>query len=248
LATVKYRFEQIQITPPGLKYKTWSDFTGEIKDIDQDGNLVTIEQLDPEVFVVAKQRAMEYCFGSHDPKVLEDRQKHRIVHNHAKDGQNLIIAGDRQTGRTMLAAIVLKEVVYADAHHCLDIEFRAMKASELINAARWDNNRTIDHVYLDELVSVDFLLIDGVSIPKPKIGHTVPADHIALDVFFRERRMDNHPTIVVCSDEFWRCASHPNYVDLVSRHWGEEFVDLLLDPTNVVIELQKRSEVGSGQE
>lgn len=246
-ATICFRFEQIPITPASLKYKTWSDFTGEIKDLNKKGELEVIGQLDPALAVAAKKKAMMYCFGSSDPKVVEDRQKNLIIHQHVNDGQNVIIIGNRQTGRSLLANLILKEVVYATALNNLSLDFRWLKASELLHAARWDDAKSINHSWLDEMAMVDFLVLDGVDVPKQGYGHTGRADLIALDVFFRERRSDLHPTIVVCSDEFWSCVKSRQYIDLVYRSWGDEFVDLVTAASNVIIPLQKKVKNGSDQ-
>ena len=239
-ATIRYRLEQIPITPPSLKYKTWSDFTGEIRDVNAKGETEIVGQLDTSAFVAAKQKAMQYCFGTADPAVLNDRENRVIVHKHARDGQNVIISGPKQTGRSLLGLLVLREVIFASTLHRLNLDFRWVKASEILHAARWDENKAIDHDHLDELANVDFLVIDGVELQKQGYGHTGRADSISLDVFFGERRGSNLPTIVICSDEFLACSRSRQYVDLIERSWGSEFVELVTEPTNVVIELQKK--------
>ena len=122
----------------------------------------------------------------------------------------------------------------------MNLDFRWIKASDVLNAARWDDNKAIDHDYLDELATVDFLFLDGVDVLKPGVGHTGRADLISLDVFFANRKGDSLPTIVICSDECLACARNPQYADMVVRSWGVEFLDLITETSNIVIELQKR--------
>jgi DNA replication protein DnaC len=237
-ATIKWRFEQIEIHPESLKYKNWADFTGEIKGTNKEtGKLEILGHLSVPTFMGAKQKAMEYCFGSSDIKVLEDKKKYLSVHKHCMDGQNIVIAGRRNTGRTLLAVLVLKEVVNASCFFNLNLEFKWIKSSDLIDAARWDNSKSIDHVFLDSLYDIHFLVIDGVDIYRG--GHNTPPDTISLNVLFNYRRKMAYPTIIICSDVFLNSILHAKYGDEVSRPWGEEFYSLITNPSNVTIEMER---------
>ncbi len=54
----KYRLEQIDIYPPSLKYKDWTDFTGVIIQQDQ-----VVGHLKVESAIAARDRAFQYCYG-----------------------------------------------------------------------------------------------------------------------------------------------------------------------------------------
>ncbi len=231
-ATVKWRFDQIQIYPANLKYKKWIDFNG----IVTDG-----QDLKPHIAVKAKDRAMLYCFGSVEPEVTNDRVKNLIVHQHASDGQNVVIVGDAATGKSLLASLILKVVVYASVIHNLSISFKWIRSDELLEAARWDNNKSITHEVMDELEDVDFLVIDGIDVGY---GHTTPPDVVAMNRLFYSRIKNNHPTVFVCSRRFWSHAQkiidNPNHKDEFSiKHWGNDFLTVFTSSRNVLIELSR---------
>lgn len=233
-ATLKYRFEQFEVSPADLKYKTWNDFTG------VDGNNV----LTRNSFIRAKSKALEYCFGSPDLKLTQDRKKNLVVQNHCHDGQNVIIAGGQGTGKTLVAALIIKEVAHACRIHNLNIGFKCIKSVFLQDAARWDSqSKSIDQVSLDDWSEVDFLVIDEVDLDS--WGHTTPPDLISLNVLFSTRTIRGLPTIVICSDDFWRGIKTYRRIDDIFNRWGRDFVSMLRNPSNMVIELEmEASRVG----
>lgn len=103
-ATLKFKFEQFDVNPSSLKYKTWDDFDGFI-----DGRQV----ISMESWVSAKRNALKYCFGTDDINVIENRKNSLIVHKHRHDGQNVIIVGHPQSGRSLIASLIIKEVAHA---------------------------------------------------------------------------------------------------------------------------------------
>lgn len=232
IAAVKWDFEQLCLDPPSLKYKKWSDFTGAIED-----NAEIVGSLD-ESFVNAKRKAMEYCFGSSDPQVLKNRPKYLSVHEKISTGKHVIITGEKQTGKTLLAALIIKEVVLAVMIHRVDISFKWVKGAEILHAAYWDKNKPINHEYLDNLIDVDFLVIDGVRLIK---GHISGPDTLVLDRMFGHRIIHGLPTIVLCSSEFKTQVFNPRLQgrDNITNTWGERFVRLMTNPSNTIIDLKR---------
>lgn len=236
VATLKYRFEQFEIYPPTLKYKSWTDFCG----YSDGGN----QRLTPASFVEAKSKAFAYCFGSgHLPQnyenILKERSKHLIVHKHCRDGQNVVIVGDRGSGRTLIAALIIKEVAHACMIKNLDIGFKYINANDILSAARWDNSKSIDHDFLNEICDTEFLVIDQIDLPPPRGHHTNPPDCVAINKLFADRVLFCYPTIAICSTSFWSQIMNPRYMESVVEQWGREFVSLLKHENNVVVELCK---------
>ncbi len=232
-ATIKFRFEQIEVVPHSLKYKEWSDFTGVIMDGD-----VVIGRLNVSSFLEAKKRALAYCFKEPKTEMAQDQVNNSIIHKRASSGCNVIIAGDRYSGKTLVATLILKEVAWASAFHNPNLSFKWVKSSAFIDAARWDKDRRVNYEYLMHLESIRFLAIDGVD-NFSEFGHTSPPDIITMNSFFGQRRMTGMPLILVCSTKFYKMLKDPIYHPEVKRTWGEEFLSLATDRNNVFIELEK---------
>ncbi len=219
-ASVKWRFEQIQLYPLGLKYSKWSDFTGQIKTKNKKtGKLEIGGHLSAPVFINAKKKAMEYCF---------DAEGELIVHKNLNNGRNIVIVGKKNTGKTLLAALILKELVHASCQFNLNIDFKWLKSSDLINASRWDNSKSVDHEFLDNLRHIKFLVIDDIDVLRT--GHNNPPDITSLDVLFDHRFVYRYPTVVICTLDFFKAASK-------FEAWGKGFSSLLSRSDNVLIEL-----------
>ena len=233
-ATLKFRFEQFEVDPPELKYKSWTDFQG----CTSEGKILTDASL-----IEGKKKALRYCFDSDEADVFKDRKKHLIVHRHVDDGQNLIIVGARGSGRTLLAALIVKEIAHACHFHNKDISYKYIKSWDLQNAATWDNIKGSNHELLDELSDVNFLVIDQVELLPPGGHHTTPPDIIKMDSLFGSRRYK--PTIIICSPFFWHKTSDENLISSIEAQWGRSFISLLADSNNVVIELRKESGFGT---
>lgn len=231
-AELKFKFEQFEVDPPDLKYKSWDDFNGFL-----DGRQV----ISTESWLSAKQKAIQYCFGSSDPNVIKDRKANLVVQNHRHDGQNVIIVGNKGSGRTLIAALIIKEVAHACRIHDLDLSFKCLKAYDLFVAARWDNERSVDYSLLEEL-DVDFLVIDEVELMPPKGHHTNPPDYNTMNSLFGNRVRYKMPTIVICSQSFWSQVSHPKFTEDISTQWGKPFVAIMNNPQNVVIKIDKKEQ------
>lgn len=241
-ASLKFKFEQFEVDPPELKYKTWSDFDGHLRD-GKGGKYLGI---DASSFFAAKQKAGAYCFNVSDIEIATaDRKKHLIVHQHRYDGQNLIIVGNKNSGRTLIASLVIKEAAYACRIHNLDISFKYIKSHDVLEAARWSNERMTDRPLLDEMADVDFLVIDEIDLLPDRGHHTMPPDYYTMNVLFGNRLKENLPTILICSENFWtNTRQNPHIIDSVTTQWGKPFMSILNDPSNVVIELKKGANVG----
>jgi hypothetical protein len=235
IATAYYRYDQIPVFPSELKYKEWTDFTGEIK-VTTSGKTETVGHLS-DFGVTAKQKAMFYCFSSIDPSVVKDRKTNLTILNHLQDGQNVIISGGRNTGKTLLAALINREIALASLYFGKPIDFKWITNAEIIEAARWDNEKQVNHTFLDELADADFLTIDNVEMPYG--GHNSPPDMISMGVLFGGRMRDHKPTILICSDDFYKNANDRIYSADIIRLWGSSFFQLTTHHDNLVIELQK---------
>lgn len=236
IATLKYRFEQFDVYPPELKYKTWTDFRGYTDNGEQ--------RLTAESFVEAKAKAFAYCFGKgHKPAeyehILQNRKDYLIVHENLSNPTNVIIVGNKNSGRTLVAALIIKEVAHACMLHRLNISFKYIKANNLLDAARWDNVRPANHALLDEMADTDFLVIDDIDVQSQRGHHTNPPDALHMSKIFVQR-VDS-PTILICSEQFWAQASSSRFADSVAEQWGKDFLSILLNKQNVLIELRKES-------
>ena len=238
-ADARFQFEKIHINPHSLKQKTWGDFNGIIK-----LNNKIVGHLDPSCVQGAKEKSLKYCFKGGVPS-----PENRIVHKHIRDGQNIVIGGPRHSGKTLLAILIIKEVRQAILEQHAHATFAWISSSELRNAARWDENKAIDHAYLGELSDVDFLVIDDVDIDKrggdsPDMTrsyghHTNPPDRISLNMLFGVRDMHRRPTIIISSEKFLTDLENPIYEDFIIQQWGDEFYALATKSSNVMMRLEK---------
>lgn len=235
----KFRFEQIDIYPPDLKYKDWSDFTGIITKQDK-----IIGHLTTQSVLNARNKAFSYCYKApFSLDILKNRGQYLKVHHHLDDGQNIIIAGDEQTGKTLLAAIICKEVANASVLVNRDLDYRWIKFYDIINAARWNldyntgQSKQIDHPFLDRLSELDFLFIDAMDLQRG--GHNSPADHISMDSLFGARILNYRPTIVICSKRVTSLLSTGPGQEQLAAAYGFQFMSLLKNSNNLLIELVK---------
>ena len=227
IASTKWRYDQIPL-PSHLKGKTWEDFRGIVVENGKEVDLACS-------FTEAKEKALEYCFGSGDPSVIKDRVNSLVVQDRTN---NVVISGGQRTGKTLLVALILKEVVYASVLKRINLAFKYVKNSELLDKSRWDNNKQVDHEFLADLAELDFLVLDGINDPA---GHTTPPDLISLDGLFSARHLSGAPTIFVCSDTFkLKLFSENKYErDAIIKKFGEEYYSSLTNSENVFIDLQR---------
>ena len=235
IASARWRLNQIRIHPPELKFLTWDDFTGVIKEQDIQTGMLRIDSV-----LDAKAKAIAYCYKNGDITCPDDL----ILHKRASEGSNLIIGGEKNSGKTMLAILLIKEIIRTSVIHNVSLSFEWVSSSEIKAAARWDGVKLIDHARLDELAEVDFLVIDDVDIEVEQVQgksyqHTMPPDRTSLNMLFGQRDLFHRPTILLCSQRLLRFAESPMYLDTVSQQWGVEFVHILTNKKNIVIHLER---------
>lgn len=232
IATAKARLEAVDIVPSSLKYCNWSDFTGLIKDKGEIRGSLTTEST-----VKGRNLAFRYCFGvDYDPNVARDPTKIRL-NDRIADGNNLVITGPENSGKTLLSVLVLKEACNAYVVG-KNIQFKWVKFYDIINHARWDTKgKNINHALLDDLSELDLLFIDGIDDYRG--GHNSPPDHISMNVLFGARRIMNLPTVFVCSSIFAKMLSRPEGQEKFVNMFGDEFVRSVANPNNTFIELKK---------
>lgn len=230
-ASAKWRFDQIQVYPDELKYKTWKDFTG----------VGQTNRITAGSFVEAKKKAIEYCFDAADLSVVNDRKQHLVIDKHLRDGQNVVIFGPKASGKSLIATLILKEVVYACAIRGHEYSFAWVKASEIVEAARWDSNaaKTIDYDTLDFLGDVNFLFVDNLDIAPAVGNHRHPPDIMSVNRVFSYRLSMKLPTIVTCSNKIWEFLQNPATTQEIKTQYGEELYGLLMHPKNVMIKLER---------
>lgn len=243
IATVKWRFEQIRLQPPELKYHNWCDFNGITRKRGPDGRMEQsgfIKGMDAgtstQIAHQARAQAMRYCFDSDDIEAVKDRdfrRKHSLIKQRALSGKNVIIAGGIGSGRSLLAALILKEVVKASIDSGKLYTFGWVHNVDLIRAAQWQSNKPVDHGAMEEWAEYDFLFIDNFQAPRDRIAN--------LDGLFFDRRCEQRPTIITCSDQFLEgCHDQPMKEvnsGRVRQMLGDEALDFMLDPSNVEIKL-----------
>lgn len=239
IAGIKWKFDQVPVYPELLKYKTWDDFNG----------VSDFGKLKPSSFYLAKQNALKYCFNSSDPSVILDRRKHIYIHKHVIDGKNVVIHGNKGTGKSLVAVLILKEIIYASELLRKNLTFQWIKSTNIIDAARWssykDNNvKSIDFELLDLLKEVDFLFIDGITLSPSAGDHRQPPDMLSLNKLFSHRLSMKKPTILICSDDLFYLTKNQFAINEVKNQLGEDFLSMLLRPDNVLIGM----EVGEGSE
>jgi len=241
LAAVKWRFEQIKLKPSGLKYYNWSDFNGSLRTRYPNGRtevIGCIEGMNENTAAMVAQRArsqaMCYCFDTDDINLVstrEERQKHSLIHEKSVCGGNVVIAGGNRSGKSLLAALILKEVVRASIDSGKDYTFGWVEGSVLVDAA-YSFGKYIDFEQLDEWAEVNFLVIDNFDVSNNKV--------VDLDQLFYRR--SSLPTIVTCNPEFLSgCHGKPRVgginSDRVKQMLGAGALQIMLDPSNVEIKL-----------
>lgn len=238
IARQKWRLEQVRIRPPSLKYKNWADFNGTIEAYDEIVGNLTIESA-----LAGRDKAFQYCFeSSYNPELLKNKSLHLRVQKHAFDGQNIIITGDSGSGKSLLSVLILKEVIYASSLLSSGLDYRWVEAYDLVHGARWEaHSKGIDYDYLDHLSGLDFLFLEGIGLQT--WGHNSPPDHFALDKLFGHRRSARLPIILTCSKELWKLAMgrNPRGCTEVHRVYGNQFLEILQDSNNIVINLEKEN-------
>ena len=242
LAAVKSRFEQSKLKPSELKYYNWSDFNGSLRTRYPNGRTEVIgciegmnENTAATVAIRARSQAMRWCFDTDDINLVstrEKRQKHSLIHTKSVYGGNVVIAGGHRSGKSLLAALLLKEVVRASIDSGKDYTFGWVEGSVLVDAA-YGFGKYVDFEQLGEWADLHFLVIDNFNVSNTKVSD--------LDKLFYDRSYNRRPTIVTCSTEFlFGCQGKPMRgvtSGRVKQMLGEGALQFMLDPSNVEIKL-----------
>lgn len=248
-AALKFRFESIPIQPEELKRLTWKDFTGRVP---KKGSVIS-----GNAYQSARKTLLGYCFNSNDEKAIlsndfdvmqERRRLYSCVLDHLQDGQNLAIFGGSETGKSLLAMIVIKEVIYASlVFGRPNVSFRWTRGSELLHAVTWDGEgKTVDEAFMWDLVATDYLVIDDVYLERK--GHSRAPDVVELDRLFSERMIRSRPTIIVGEPEIATCVLGNGGNDIMAKKnlrktlihsWGISFFKLLSDKKTTLLHLEK---------
>jgi len=243
-AVKRLYFDKISISPSSLKYKEWDDFNGSILNLegDVDGAL-TVSSLEE-----AKRKAMEYCFDHWDIDVDKERNKAINIDRHLRDGQNLVIFGSPGSGKTLLAVLVLKELLRCMWIRKRDYRYKWIKFTDLVGHARWDNSRSVNHDRLDELSESHFLFIDGIDVYRSGEGHNTPPDLIELDRLFSYRRAMSIPTIMTATTSLRDAMKAPALAGLAKKWCGDELISMMCSSETVRIVLDRGDIVGKLQD
>jgi hypothetical protein len=222
-ATLKWRLEQIQVTPSSLKYKDWEDFTGAV------GESSITNSLTPDSLIASKSKAMEYCFGEAGINGPKSRLKTSVMKQRLAEGKNFIIAGNHGSGKSLLACLISKEAIR------FDIPVKWISFSELCIKARWSADKSIEYTVLDDWADIPFLVIDGIELARGYYG-----DLFTLNNFFRARNKNDFITLFLCSRRVLNCVRQTP--QLIEDQLGKEFLALMTDQNNTVIELVLQDE------
>jgi DNA replication protein DnaC len=210
-----------------LKYLDWPNFTGQIK-----SGGMTVGSLSPESAIKAKKQALTYCFGCTDEPVNRSKS---MIGTRLFNGNNLIIGGPKGCGKSLLACLVLKEVLYYSYSRNKDITIKWLKYGDLVEIARWDSHVDIDSTKIMALMDTHFLVIDGLDFAHG--GHNAKPDLHSLNRLFSARQVRQLPTILICSKRFLEALQKPEQYSYLEDRMGEEFVSLATDGRNTIIKL-----------
>jgi len=196
-AQIQHRREQI---PKDFRYLKWLDYTGD-----------TVIGNGKHVHVInwqeSRNTAFRYCFSKkpinkivdggkllpnkEDNKVIEDTIEKRIskskILKRKEEGANLAIFGVEATGKTLIAALIAQEIIYASVL-LGDFDFKWLSFNTLINSISFNR---VNYELIDEVSYVDFLVLDNVYIPQQ--GNYMKN---ILDEIFYDRLMNKMPTIL----------------------------------------------------
>jgi len=226
-ALVKHRYDQI---PTDLKNKDWEDYTGDFIQNNKEIRVVNWKE--------SRDIAFGYCFSKKSinqlskcelnldkiKEILERRFSRSRIKKRYDDGSNLAILGNSFTGKTLLAALVAKEIIYASVL-LIDKDVKWVSFNSLINSLSFNR---VDYDLIDEISYVDFLILDNVNAPKQ--GNYMKN---VIDELFYNRINQNLPIIITGSSDINR-DDYPNRQAL-----GDEFYRFLNSAKTQKIILQQ---------
>jgi DNA replication protein DnaC len=231
IASLKYKFDKIKIYPNDLKNKSWEDFKG----INNSGAKLTAKSL-----IQAKSQALKYCFDTDDLKAIKERKNKSVILNRLKQGTNIVISGDSGSGKSLLAFLILKEIVFYSIYNAKKLTFEWVRSSDLLEAARWDNSKNIDNDLLDYWSDIQFLFIDNMSLKQNQGDHRAPPNMSSINRLFYNRLSNRLPTIILCNDSLLKSDKYEK--NKVIEEWGQDFYSILSNENNFFIQLIKSQE------
>jgi len=186
------------LIPSGFETCSINDFKGR--------NLEGEKVLDIKSTIKAKKDIIKYCWDidldsevdiekfkkiSNTPSELN---KYSIIDNRRKQGNNLVIfgSGDRQMGRTLLASIVLKEVIK-----------QRVKPGKHIENYNWVQFKSLKQSIIDDdknamnYQTCDWLVVDNISNPQYSSVQQQTFITDQIDPFFLYRSERELPTIFI---------------------------------------------------
>jgi len=226
-AVIQHRLDQI---PIDFRYKEWLDYVG----ITDDG-----KDIHNSNWKEARAITFAYCFSKRTIKNIEEinyedidqnfinkKIRHRASNSkilfRKNEGANLAIFGDEMTGKTLLASLVAKEIIYASVL-LGNFDFKWLSFNTLINSISFDR---INYDLVDEITCVDFLVLDNAYIPQQ--GNYMKN---VLDEIFYDRLMGKMPTIITGSsgmENSEHFKKKDQYSGITARQaMGDEFYRLL---------------------
>lgn len=228
-ALAKYRYELIPIDSV-LRTFDWTDY-----------NVHTPSNKTILNWQHVRDTALGYCFS---PKSISDISKcefdiddveyyikHRITKSQIierlNEGANLAILGEDFTGKTFLASLIAREVVYASVF-ISNFDFRWISFNSLINSLSFDksNNELVD----DLLYTNDFLVLDNVSIPK-QASYKL---NVLNELFYE--RLNNRKPVIITGSKLLESSDYK-----LREQLGDDFFRLFNSDRTVKISLNVES-------
>lgn len=230
IARFKWKFDELKIHPKSLKSKKWSDFNGSVQN--ESGEVIS--SLVDYSIIKAKEKALHYCYGKNEP---DTEKEIPTIDRHLINGTNLVICGDKNSGKTLLATLVVLEIFRCGVAKKKQFSIDWVKMSELADLATWDNSKEISRDTLYELSLLDFLVID--CIDDIFQGKTSPPHTVSLNILFNKRRDNNKPTIFISTEHYYNMCTSPSYELKITSRMGTEFLNEIASSSNYLIRLEK---------
>ena len=211
-------------------------------------NLEGEKVLDNKYAIKAKKDIIKYCWNlnldlekdinkfkeiSNTPSELN---KYSIIDDRRKNGNNLVIfgSGDRQMGRTLLASIVLKEVIK-----------QKVKPGKHIENYNWVQFKSLKQAIIDDDKNImnyqtcDWLVVDNISNPQYSSVQQQTFITDKIDPFFLYRLEKDLPTIFIFRFDIF---SKVNMRTLESN-LGMAISDIVKNKKTTLVELKSSEKI-----